>query len=125
MFEGWRRRFGRWRGRGRGAGRGADQGVDFGAVPGAAPGACCDGDCARCGARTLCDVAPGQRCAIRRLNGCGPTRQRLLDLGFQPGREIAVLRNAPFNDPIEVQVGDCFVALRRCEARHVHVESEA
>ncbi|MGF1658165.1 MAG: ferrous iron transport protein A [Rubrimonas sp.] len=111
MFEGWGRRFGGRRGHG--AGRKGDH------------AAACDGDCAACAARTLCDVAPGGRCAIRRLKGCGPTRQRLLDLGFQPGREIRVLRSAPLLDPIEVQVGDCFVALRRCEARHVHVEAES
>lgn len=82
----------------------------------------CDGNCAACCGDTLSEIAPGGRCSIRRLNGCGPTRQRLLDLGFQPGREVTVLRNAPLRDPIEVRVGDTFVALRRAEAAHVRVE---
>ncbi|PTQ71896.1 FeoA family protein [Celeribacter persicus] len=71
---------------------------------------------------SLNDIRPGQDCIILRLHGFGPTRQRLLDLGFQPGRRIRVLRNAPLRDPIEVQVGDTFIALRRHEADHVQVE---
>lgn len=70
---------------------------------------------------SLDQMAPSSQCTIRRLHGHGPTRQRLLDLGFQPGREIRVLRNAPLNDPLEVQVGDTFIALRRAEARHVEI----
>ena len=78
------------------------------------------GEAAR--AATLDDAAPGDRCVILRLRGKGAMRQRLLDLGFQPGREVTVLRNAPLRDPIETQVGDSFVALRRDEAAHVFVE---
>lgn len=72
---------------------------------------------------TLEEAAPGTRCLILRLRGEGATRQRLLDLGFQPGREVRMLRNAPLRDPIEAQVGDSFVALRRSEAAHVFVEA--
>jgi Fe2+ transport system protein FeoA len=75
-----------------------------------------------CLAATLNDAAPGDRCVILRLDGRGATRQRLLDLGFQPGREATVLRNAPLRDPIEAQIGDSFVALRREEAAHIIVE---
>ncbi|MFP4044083.1 MAG: ferrous iron transport protein A [Rhodosalinus sp.] len=79
-------------------------------------------DCQSERARTLDDAEPGDRCVILRLRGRGVTRQRLLDLGFQPGREVTVLRNAPLRDPIETQVGESFVALRRDEAAHVFVE---
>lgn len=75
-------------------------------------------------ARTLADAPPGAACTIRRLHGHGPTRQRLLDLGFQPGRTIQMLRNAPLNDPLEVQVGDTFIALRRVEARQVEIADD-
>ena len=73
-------------------------------------------------ALTLSDVPPGTSCTIRRLYGHGPTRQRLLDLGFQPGREVAMLRNATLGDPIEVRLGDTFIALRRREAALVELK---
>lgn len=75
-------------------------------------------------ALTLSDVAPGTSCIIHRLYGQGPARQRLLDLGFQPGRRVQVLRNAPLNDPIEVRLGDTFIALRRQEAERVEVDQD-
>lgn len=70
---------------------------------------------------SLCDVLPGASCRICRLHGGGPVRQRLLDLGFQPGREVTVVRSAPLNDPIELRLGESFIVLRRREAAHVEV----
>ena len=66
-------------------------------------------------------MEPGTRCTIRRLKGCGPVRQRLLDLGFQPGREVRMVRNAPLLDPIELQLDDSYIVLRRQEAAHIQV----
>ncbi|MFV0336233.1 MAG: ferrous iron transport protein A [Tropicimonas sp.] len=74
-----------------------------------------------CVAASLGDIVPGEACTICRLHGCGPVRQRLLDLGFQPGREVKVVRNAPLHDPIELQLGDSFIVLRRREAAHIEV----
>lgn len=71
---------------------------------------------------SLNDCTPGTTCRIRRLLGGGAVRQRLLDLGIRPAREVTVLRNAPLNDPIELQVGDSFIALRRHEAAQIEVE---
>ncbi|WP_200276809.1 FeoA family protein [Rhodovulum adriaticum] len=71
---------------------------------------------------SLNDCAPGTTCRIRRLMGCGAVRQRLLDLGIRPDREVKVVRNAPLNDPIELQVGDSFIVLRRREAAQIEVE---
>ena len=83
-------------------------------------GRCCDGagSCHCC----LDAISPGNTCTIRCLRGCGPVRQRLLDLGFQPGREIRVVRNAPLRDPIELQLGDTFIVLRRREAAQIEVQ---
>ncbi|SNS90389.1 FeoA family protein [Tropicimonas sediminicola] len=84
---------------------------------------CCagaTGEC-RCG---LDAMEPGERCTIRRLCGCGPVRQRLLDLGFQPGREVRMVRNAPLLDPIELQLDDSFIVLRRREAAQIQVRHD-
>ncbi|TCP58413.1 ferrous iron transport protein A [Rhodovulum bhavnagarense] len=79
--------------------------------------------CAACTvADSLNDCAPGTTCRILRLMGCGAIRQRLLDLGIRPAREVTVVRNAPLNDPIELRVGDSFIVLRRREAAQIEVE---
>ncbi|MGC9420033.1 MAG: FeoA family protein [Rhodovulum sp.] len=82
-----------------------------------------DAMCAACPVGcSLNEAAPGTTCRVLRLMGCGPVRQRLLDLGIRPFREVTVVRNAPLNDPIELRVGDSFIVLRRREAAQIEVE---
>jgi len=70
---------------------------------------------------TLNDVGSGEICMIKKHRGNGSVRQRLLDLGFIPKRKVQVIRSAPLKDPIEVQIGDAYIALRRTEARLIEV----
>lgn len=73
---------------------------------------------------TLNDVEHGRICRIRRLRGAGAVRQRLLDMGFVPNAEVAVVRSAPLMDPIEIQIGDTFVTVRRAEAAKIEVADD-
>ena len=67
-------------------------------------------------------AALGAACRVIDIGGHPAVRQRLIDLGLYPGREIVVLRNAPLNDPIEIKIGDSYIAVRRHEAAAVEVE---
>lgn len=49
-------------------------------------------------------------------------RQRLLAMGMTPGVEFKVTRVAPLGDPIEIQVRDFTLTLRRAEAAILQVE---
>lgn len=50
--------------------------------------------------------------------------KRLRNLGFDEGVAIEALHGAPFGkDPLAVRVGRTMVALRRAQARAIHVES--
>lgn len=109
--HGWSKGWGRHR---RGQGKGREHGNECHVA---------DGFCAVCpGASSLNDCTPGTTCRIRRLMGCGAIRQRLLDLGIRPDREVTVLRAAPLLDPIELQVGDSYIVLRRREAAQIEVD---
>ena len=46
-----------------------------------------------------------------------------MDMGVYPGSKLKVLRNAPLEDPMEVELDGYFVSLRHDEARFVEVES--
>jgi ferrous iron transport protein A len=70
----------------------------------------------------LKDVKSGQRAQIRRHHATGAIRQRLLDLGFVPRAEVAVIRRAPLGDPIECSVANNKVTLRNSEAALIEVE---
>lgn len=49
---------------------------------------------------------------------------RLRELGLVPGTKIRVVRRAPQGDPIEISVRGSRLAMRRSEARHIHVAAE-
>jgi ferrous iron transport protein A len=53
---------------------------------------------------TLGELQPGQSCRIKKLNLEGQTCQRLLSMGFLPGVEITIIRNAPLLDPFDIMV---------------------
>ncbi|MDO4767743.1 MAG: FeoA family protein [Pseudomonadota bacterium] len=67
-------------------------------------------------------MRPGAICTIKNMHAEDRLGQRLLDLGIYPGLELVVLRNAPLEDPMEVEVNGSFLSLRHSEARFVEVE---
>ena len=74
---------------------------------------------------TLADVEPGTVCRVKRLRSQGGIKQRLIDMGLIPSVRVTVIRSAPLNDPIEIQIDDYFVTLRREEARGIEVAVNA
>ncbi len=70
----------------------------------------------------LSKLSPGQKGVIVGFTDDNPMARRLFELGIQPGRSVVHVRNAPLNDPIEVQVGANCLTLRREDASIVTVE---
>ncbi len=75
------------------------------------------------GVRVSLDVLkPGQSGTVIHINGNGPIRRRLLDLGFRAGERVTVVKTAPFNDPLEVAMNNGHFTIRRSEAALVSIE---
>jgi Fe2+ transport system protein FeoA len=70
---------------------------------------------------TLDELKIGQSGTISRIAGEGPVVQRLMALGLLAGSPVRITRRAIGGDPIEVQVMDYALSLRREEARRVLV----
>jgi len=66
-------------------------------------------------------LKPGQRCSIIDVHLGGINGQRLMDLGFIPGIEVTVVRNAPLVDPVELEIRGYNVSIRHTEARYIEV----
>ncbi len=66
-------------------------------------------------------LEPGDIGEISDVLGSGEIRQRLLDIGFLPGRMVVVIRYAPLGDPIEVEVMGTRVSLRQNEAALIKI----
>lgn len=71
---------------------------------------------------TLDQMKPGSKGHIKRLSARDRLGQRLMDMGVYPGLRLKVVRNAPLEDPMEVELDGYFVSLRHDEARFVEVE---
>jgi Fe2+ transport system protein FeoA len=69
----------------------------------------------------LSDCREGDRIVIRRLQGHGPLRRRLLEMGLNPGTTIRVVKYAPLRDPLECELKGYHIALRVSEAGAVMV----
>ena len=51
--------------------------------------------------RTLKDAKVGETVKVVRLNGAGPLKRRIMDMGITRGVEVYVRKVAPLGDPIE------------------------
>ena len=49
---------------------------------------------------TLRDVSVGQTVKVTRLNGDGPVKRRIMDMGITKGVEVYVRKVAPLGDPV-------------------------
>lgn len=70
----------------------------------------------------LSDLKQNEKGKIRHCSAGGVLKQKLLSMGFIPGTEITVLRNAPLRDPIEIGIHNCLITIRRSEAELLKVE---
>lgn len=72
--------------------------------------------------QTLDKLKIGQKGTIVSLEGKGPIKQRMMDMGLVPGSEVEIIRVAPLGDPIELKIKGYNLSLRRNEAKAVRVE---
>ncbi|MBP5322058.1 MAG: ferrous iron transport protein A [Kiritimatiellae bacterium] len=71
--------------------------------------------------RTLRDVEIGKSAVVARLNGEGPVKRRLMDMGLVKGTEVKVRKVAPIGDPIEITVRGYELSIRKSEAELIEV----
>ncbi|NCC91207.1 MAG: ferrous iron transport protein B, partial [Spirochaetia bacterium] len=58
---------------------------------------------------------------MTKVNGSGPFRKRILEMGFVRGEEVRSILNAPLKDPIKYEIMEYEVSLRRSEAVMVEI----
>ena len=58
---------------------------------------------------------------ITKVRGRGAFRKRIKEMGFVKGKKVTVVKNAPLKDPVEYNILDYEVSLRRSEASLIEV----
>ena len=74
--------------------------------------------------KTLDKFNVGETGLIKKVNGEGPLRRRLLDMGVTPGTSVYLRKKAPLGDPIEITIRGYELTLRKSEASLVVLEVE-
>lgn len=70
---------------------------------------------------TLKQVACGKTVKVQKLNGEGPVKRRIMDMGITKGTEVFVRKVAPLGDPVEVTVRGYELSLRKADAEMIEV----
>lgn len=71
---------------------------------------------------TLKEIPCGQNAKIKRLNGDGPVKRRIMDMGITKGIDVFVRKVAPLGDPIEITVRGYELSIRKADAEMIEVE---
>ena len=71
--------------------------------------------------KTLKDVKIGETVIVERLNGRGPLKRRIMDMGITKGVEVFVRKVAPLGDPVEITVRGYELSLRKADAEMIEV----
>ncbi|MGO0122598.1 metal-dependent transcriptional regulator [Desulfothermobacter acidiphilus] len=82
------------------------------------------GVCPGCGTgqKLLSELKAGEKGRVVRVGGQDMLKKRLLGMGLTPGEVLLVKRVAPLGDPIDVQLRNYDLSLRKEEAKLIVVE---
>ena len=72
--------------------------------------------------KTLRNAAVGEKVIVSKVNGEGPVRRRIMDMGITRGVDIYVRKVAPLGDPIEQTVRGYELSVRKADAELIDVE---
>ena len=64
----------------------------------------------------------GATVTVRKIEGEGATRRRIMDMGITRGAEIYVRKVAPLGDPVEITVRGYELSLRKADAEMIQVD---
>ena len=71
---------------------------------------------------TLKEIKCGQTVKVKKVEGVGAVRRRIMDMGITKGVDIYIRKVAPLGDPVEVTVRGYELSLRKADADMIEVE---
>ena len=70
---------------------------------------------------TLKEAKVGSTVQVKKLNGQGPVKRRIMDMGITKGVTVYIRKVAPLGDPVEVTVRGYELSIRKADAEMVEV----
>ena len=72
--------------------------------------------------KTLKDVKVGETVTVTKLNGTGPLKRRIMDMGITKGTTLYIRKVAPLGDPIEITVRGYELSIRKADAENIIID---
>ena len=72
--------------------------------------------------KTLRDVKIGETAKVVKLHGEGATKRRIMDMGITKNTDVFVRKVAPLGDPIEINVRNYELSIRKADAEMIEVQ---
>ena len=72
--------------------------------------------------KTLKEVACGETVKVKKLNGEGPVKRRIMDMGITKGVDVFVRKVAPLGEPVEITVRGYELSVRKADSEMILVE---
>lgn len=70
---------------------------------------------------TLREAKVGATYKVKKLNGEGALKRRLMDMGFTNGCEIYIRKVAPLGDPVEITIRGYELSVRKDDAENIEI----
>jgi ferrous iron transport protein A len=70
---------------------------------------------------TIADLQKGQRAIIKEFS-IEVVPLKLLEMGCLPGNEVSLVQQAPFRDPLYLNINGSHLAIRKETANHIEIE---
>ena len=70
----------------------------------------------------LNEVEVGSTVTVKKIEGDGAYKRRIMDMGITKGVELYIRKVAPLGDPVEITVRGYELSLRKADAEMICVE---
>ena len=71
---------------------------------------------------TLKEIKCGETVKVTKIQGEGPIRRRIMDMGITKGSQVYVRKVAPLGDPVEITIRGYELSLRKDDADCIEME---
>lgn len=72
--------------------------------------------------QTLKEIPCGTTVTVKKLNGEGAVKRRIMDMGITKNVDLYIRKVAPLGDPVEVMVRGYELSLRKSDAEMIEVQ---
>ena len=74
--------------------------------------------------KTVADLIPGESAIVKGFSGEMESQSRLVEMGIILGTSVRLIRDTPFNGPIEIKVREFYLSLRKQDAQRIIVSND-